>query len=452
LTPSRSNPGWALAIDFGTRTTRAAVAYLDRGRIAEVAAIPSVVRWEPAEGRAPALRAGNPWPTRPASAWRGECAVKRRVGDERLALDGVDLALADAIAAILREVADAATAAQDGAPPGQVLLTHPGWWSAGQVGQLQQAAAALGLPAPTLMPDPVAVAHYFAGDEIAVGGHIGVLDMGDASFDVAVLRRTRDGFELIGEPDGSRSLGGADFEDRVYRTLGRRLSPGDWYELQHSPDPAWREADRRLRSDAGWAIALFSYGRVEYDVTVPAPVGRKLALTREQLMELIAADIEATVDRLAALIARAGLAAGDLAAICLAGGASETLLVSELIGDRLGQTPLVAARPSQVVSLGAARAALATRRAQLGQGHRAAPSARRQMFTPAETMPNVARDDELEAVVIMDHGRWASRHRGVWSVGCAWPQDHRDFTAITADAEIFALLDEAAAALGWATA
>jgi hypothetical protein len=111
LTPSRSIPDWTLAIDFGTRTTRAAVAYLDRERIAEGPAIPSVVRWEPAEGQDPprALRAGNPWPTRPASAWRGECAVKRHVGDERLWLDGVDLPLTDAIAAILREVADAAS-------------------------------------------------------------------------------------------------------------------------------------------------------------------------------------------------------------------------------------------------------------------------------------------------------------------------------------------------------
>jgi hypothetical protein len=80
---------WTLAIDFGARTTRAAVVYHTRGRIAVVDAVPSVVRWHVSDTEAPPgeLRAGNPWATLRASRWRGEFAPKGRVGEQRLALE-----------------------------------------------------------------------------------------------------------------------------------------------------------------------------------------------------------------------------------------------------------------------------------------------------------------------------------------------------------------------------
>jgi hypothetical protein len=62
-------------------------------------------------------------------------------------------------------------------------------------------------------------------------------------------------------------------------------------------------------------------------------------------------------------------------------------------------------------------------------------------------MPRVARDDELDAVLIMDHDRWLSRERGVWSRGSRWSRVH-EFAAVRAHAEIYRLLDEAEAALG----
>ena len=435
---------WTLAIDFGARTTRAALAYPARGRIADVDAVPSVVRWYVSDTDAPRgeLRAGNPWPTLRASRWRGEVAPKGRVGEARLSLGVVEVSVADAVAAILRALTEKVVSRQGDLPPGAIVLTHPAWWSEHQLGQFGAAARKAGLAGAELVPEPVAVANYFACDDVAVGDRIAVLDMGAGTFDAAVVERTRDGFDVVGEPGRLRTLGGDDFEDRVYGFLGSQLSPGDWDNLQHASEPEWRKADHQLRGNASFAINLFSWeqNRTEHAVCVPAPVSRTLSFTRGELLHLIAEDVEATVSMLADTVYRSGVDPASLDGTLLAGGASEIPMVRTLITERLGHRPVVATSPALVVALGAARAALGAAHGRLtDQG----------TFMPYELMPSVSLDRELDAILIMDHGQWASRDHGAWHSGCRWSGDSiRDFLLVTEHAEIFRLVDEADAALG----
>jgi molecular chaperone DnaK (HSP70) len=435
---------WTLAIDFGARTTRAAVAYHARGRIAVVDAVPSVVRWHVSDSEAPRgeLRAGNPWATLRASRWRGEVAPKGRVGEARLALVVAQVGVADAVAAILRVLVEKVVTGKGGLPPDAIVLTHPAWWSEQQLGQFRAAAEKGGIAGAELVPEPVAVAGYFASDEVAVGDRVAVLDMGASSFDSAVVQRAPAGFEVVGEPGRLRTLGGDDFEDRLYRFLGGQLSPSDWDNLQHASGPEWRKADHELRCSASFAIALFSWddNRSEHAIRVRAPVNRTVRLTRGELLDLIAEDVQATVNMLAETVVGAGLDPARLGGIWLAGASSELPLVSGLIAKRFGRRPIGATSPGLVVALGAARAALGAVHGRFSD---------RGTFMPAELMPSVSRDRELDAVLIIDHGRWASRDRGAWHSGCRWSGDSiRDFLPVIEHGEIFRLLDEADAALG----
>jgi len=307
---------WTLAIDFGARTTRAAVAYHGRGRIADVDAVPSVVRWHVSDTDAPRgeLRAGNPWDTLRASRWQGEVAPKGRVGEAQLSLGVVEVSVADAVAAILHVLTERVVSRQGDLPPSTVVLTHPAWWSEHQLGQFGAAARKAGLGDARLVPEPVAVAGYFASDEVAVGDPIAVLDMGASTFAAAVVERTRDGFDVVGEPGRLATLGGDDFEDQVYGFLGGQLRPEDWDNLQHATEPEWRKADHQLRCQASFAISLFSWqpNRSEHAVHVPAPVGRTLSFTRQELLHLIAEDVDATVSMLADTVLRAGLDSASL--------------------------------------------------------------------------------------------------------------------------------------------
>ncbi len=354
---------WVLAIDFGTTATAAATlsgAQMSLVRIDGDDRMPSMVFWREGEdGREGELLLGDL-----ADRWAAlapEClerAPKRRIGDEYLVLGSARIPVAKAIAAVLGKVRDAAAVERGGAP-GQLYLTHPArWWVDGpQVEQLREAALLAGLPEPALVAEPVAAAIYFATEELAMGEYVAVYDFGGGTFDTAVLQRVPDGFEVVGEPGGDDYLGGNDFDDRLYRWLGSQLPASDWENLRTNRTGGWRQTNRQLLREARIAKEHLSRNS-DAPVYVPAPVDRDILVNAGQLRELIADDVQATVEELERTIHGAGLKPDQLAAIYLAGGSSAIPLVSSLISERLGKVPRTLFNPKTVVASGAALAAL----------------------------------------------------------------------------------------------
>ena len=83
-------------------------------------------------------------------------------------------------------------------------------------------------------------------------------------------------------------------------------------------------------------------------------IERDVQLTRDELEDLIEADIEATVDCLERALDDANVKAKDLAGIYLVGGSSRIPLVGTSIYRRLEVMPSVQDNPKSVVALGAA--------------------------------------------------------------------------------------------------
>ena len=74
---------------------------------------------------------------------------------------------------------------------------------------------------------------------------IGVYDFGGGTFDTAVLRRRRDGFELAGSPGGDVALGGEDLDATFMEILAEHaeaLDPDAWNELWEADRPGRRAA------------------------------------------------------------------------------------------------------------------------------------------------------------------------------------------------------------------
>jgi molecular chaperone DnaK (HSP70) len=370
--------GWVLAIDFGTTSTAAAMRFDDRVQLVAIDGaphMPSMVFWREGTVGAPGeLILGRRVENLASRApWCLERTPKRRIGEEFMQLGEQRVRVTDAISEILLKVASEASRLRGGQRPGEVRLTHPVRWGEVRLAQLRRAAAGAGFVSPVLLPEPVAAATYFASERLAIGEHVAVYDLGGGTFDTAVLKRTADGFEVVGRPGGREDLGGENFDDLLYRHLGRQLPAEHWSALRRAAvnhdttGNIWREANFQLQREARVAKEILS-DSPDYDVRIPVPVDAYLPVRATELKELIRADLEETVVELRQSIDSAGIEPAELAAIYLAGGSSRIPLVSELIKHQLGQTPEYLEDPKSVIALGAARAPIGAYEIERGSG------------------------------------------------------------------------------------
>ena len=355
-------PDWILAIDYGTTSTAAAMAFDGRVELVEIDGkprVPSMVfareDGELVVGEEAENRAG-------AAPQRLERTPKRRMGDETLLLGDREVRVVDAVGRVLRLLADEAIRRRGGERPAEVVLTCPARWGRDRRAALERAAIAVGLGPLTLVPEPVAAAAHFAGQRLREGELVAVYDFGGGTFDTAVLKRTAAGFQVVGEPGGREDLGGEDFDHALYCDLGAKLPPETWATLRASRERNWSQANRDLRREARLAKEALSRSP-DYDVWVSPPVGADLLVTAGELNGLIEPDLEATVEELARTIEAAGVQPEDLAAVYLAGGSSRIPLVGRLVERRLGRVPEYLDDPKSVVALGAARLAAGRRSA-----------------------------------------------------------------------------------------
>ncbi|WP_433783833.1 Hsp70 family protein [Actinomycetospora sp. CA-101289] len=347
---------WSLAVDFGTTFTTAAMVSGETVNILELdgsVKIPSAVALDDEGELVVGLASGDEagWPPE-----RVERNPKRSLGRTRhLVLDGTPIPVADAVAALLRAIADEGTRRRNGVPPTKLVLTHPVRWSASRRAELAAAAIAAGLPEPIMVAEPVAAAMHYLDESIAPGDLVAVYDLGGGTFDAAVLRRTSDGLELAGEPGGNADLGGERLDDLLYGMVGARLSAEHselWEQMAAGSTPTARRQAAELRRDVRRAKEALSRQQA-YTVHIAA-VGADLRITRPEFEALVTAPLRDTVDELAATIERCDVAAGDVAAIYLVGGASRIPLVTRLVSERFGELPATFDDPKSVVVLGAA--------------------------------------------------------------------------------------------------
>ncbi|MEV4513899.1 Hsp70 family protein [Dactylosporangium sp. NPDC049525] len=351
-----------MAVDYGSSFTCAAMA-VDGGP-AEVLEIdnsrylPSVVclaeNGELLTGRDAVQEAGV-FPRRaelhPKRALVTSAAI--RLGDRTV--ETVELA-----AATLRRVT-AEAVRRMGSPPDRLVLTHPAAWSAGETARLAEAAARAGLPAPLLLPEPVAAAVCYATQPgarpVPPGGNIAVYDLGGGTFDTAVLRRTPDGgFEVCGPVGGDPHFGGEDLS-RALRDLvaGHVRHDNDdaeaWDRLWSDPTVTGQQLRATQLGQLGQAKESLS-GRTTVMVPVHG-VDSPVRLTRAEFEAAIEDALQATVEELVRTVAAAGLRPEQLAAIYLTGGSSRIPRVADLIAARTSILPTAYGDPKAVVCLGA---------------------------------------------------------------------------------------------------
>ncbi|HEY0640681.1 MAG TPA: Hsp70 family protein, partial [Pseudonocardiaceae bacterium] len=348
-----------LSIDLGTSNTVAVLSTAGRPpRVVEVdgaATMPSAVFADGAETLLVGREAERRARLDPA---RFEPNPKRRVDEGSLLLGDAVVPVTEALAAVLRRVAEEAVRQLGGERPDEVRLTHPAQWGAVRRAVLLGAAhrvPALGANLLAL-PEPVAAAAHFAsfpGRSLPPGGTLAVYDLGAGTFDCAVVGATGRGFVVLAE-DGLSDLGGLDVDQALAEHLGRQVSTADparWQRLLRPESTADRRAQRALREDVRAAKEALSR-HPQADVPMPEPFPDAL-VTRGELEALIRPNLLRSVEVLAATVRAAGLEPRTLAGVYLVGGSSRIPLVATLIAERFGVVPTSLDQPETAVALGA---------------------------------------------------------------------------------------------------
>src|SRR5690606_35895380 len=142
-------------------------------------------------------------------------------------------------------------------------------WGDYKLDLLREAGRLAGVPDVSLLPEPVAAAlHYVRLGRVPAGENVAVYDFGGGTFDVAVVRCTAEGAEIVGTPDGIERLGGIDLDQAVVAHVDATLD-GRLRELD-ATDPDVRRGMVRLRAECTAAKeALSSDTEVAVDVALP---------------------------------------------------------------------------------------------------------------------------------------------------------------------------------------
>ncbi|MFC5287708.1 Hsp70 family protein [Actinokineospora guangxiensis] len=288
---------------------------------------------------------------------RFEPNPKRRVDEGTLLLGDVVVPVTDALAGVLRRVADETSRQLAGKKPDEVRLTHPAQWGPVRRNVLLSAARQAGMGSNlVLVPEPVAAAAHFAsfpGQKLAPNQALAVYDLGAGTFDVAVVGATQKGFAVLAEA-GLPDLGGLDVDQALLEHVGRQIShrdPAGWQRLLRPESTGDRRAQRALREDVKAAKEALSR-HPQTEVPLPEPF-EDVLVTRVELEALIRPGLLRSVELLAATIRSTGMGPDRLAGIYLVGGSSRIPLIATLIAEQLRVVPTSLDQPETAVALGA---------------------------------------------------------------------------------------------------
>lgn len=259
---------YSLGVDLGTTTSAAAFrrgARLEVCPLGDLTATMPSATWERPDG---SMSVGD----EAAAAARFDTALMARHVIARLAhgspiaVDGRAIDPVRSMQALLATVVDRAQRLY-GQAPRETVITHP--LVPVEMATVLARAAELTVGPALLVPHPIAAAAKLSRDaDLAMGSTVAVLDFGGSSFEVAIVRRTPQGFDLVGAPGGLSDFGGIEIDDMVFArvdaVLGHpsqsiRPDDGEGMAALWRLRAACRAAKERLTTDAEATV----------DVTLP---------------------------------------------------------------------------------------------------------------------------------------------------------------------------------------
>jgi len=225
----------------------------------------------------------------------------------------------------------------------RVVITVPAYFNDGQRQATKDAGRLAGLEVVRLVNEPTAASLAYGLNKTAEG-NVAVYDLGGGTFDISILSIKEGIFEVLAT-NGDTHLGGDDIDNALVDLLLAELPE----QLKHDRH-VWNSA-RRVAEDA--KKRLSEAADVDLALELPGhPIRKKL--TRAELEKIAQPLVERTLKRCKLALGDARLAAKDVSAIVLVGGATRMPIVRERVAQLFGRESLCSINPDEVVALGAA--------------------------------------------------------------------------------------------------
>jgi len=297
--------------------------------------------------------------------------VRRRLGDPTpILLGGVGFDASVLLARMVTDVVSRVSAAR-GYPPEMVMLSRPASWGPFRRELFDNVSQLAGLPeSRTITAAEAAATHYGAARHIDDNEIVAVLHLGGGTCEVTVLRKTADGFVVLGAPEAVERLGGTNIDEALLNYIDH--ATGNALAEMDISNRSTAAMLARLHRDCALAKEALSF---DDDAVVPVFLPDRqvdVRLTRATLEGMARPVLEATTGVFRQALEAADVAAHDLGAVLLTGGSTRVPLLGRMISDVAGRPVVIDRHPEFVTAMGAARLAVLERAFAAQSGFRGA--------------------------------------------------------------------------------
>ena len=271
---------------------------------------------------------------------------KRHMGSDRTFKLGPRQFRAEELSSLVLRALKADAEAMLGEPVTEAVITVPAYFSDSQRKATRIAGQLAGLQVDRLVNEPTAAALAYGLHQNEDATQFLVFDLGGGTFDVSILEMF-EGVMEVRATAGDNFLGGEDFVNEIVQLFftetglpeAARDDGGFMQQLI-----ARAEAAKRVLSDSESATLSLYWKDREY--TLDLSQDRFLAIS-----EPLLARLRAPVER---ALRDASIRANDIDNVVLAGGATRSPVVRQMVTRMFGRFPAMTLNPDEVVALGAA--------------------------------------------------------------------------------------------------
>ena len=241
-----------------------------------------------------------------------------------------------------------------GSPITQAVITVPAYFNDAQRQATKDAGKIAGLEVLRIINEPTAAALAYGLDKVHKDQKILVFDLGGGTFDVSVLE-LGDGVFEVASTAGDNHLGGDDWDQRVIDWIADKFQKENGIDLRKD-----KMALQRLKEAAEKAKMELS-STTQANINLPfitadasGPKHLDYTLTRAEFERITHDLLERCRKPVEQALHDAGISAGQIDEVILAGGSTRMPAVQELAKQMTGKQPNMSVNPDEVVAMGAA--------------------------------------------------------------------------------------------------